>query len=405
MATFSPRAPYGGQEAGNGPALAPLDAAARAHSDALAEAIRAEIRSRGGSIGFERFMDLALYHPALGYYRSGTVKFGQGGDFVTAPEISPLFGQTLARHCARVLGEMNGAAILEFGAGTGRLAVELLAALEAVHALPSRYDILELSAELRTRQRDTLLARLPQVAQRVRWLEQLPDNFRGVVLANEVLDAMPVQCFEVGEDSFYERRVGIDEQGNFVWVRRLADTALAARLAHITDDLLEPLDAGYCSELNPQLEAWLAALASSVNEGLVLLIDYGYPRKEYYHPQRRHGTLLCHYRHRAHDDPFWALGLQDISANVDFTVVAEAAVQAGFEVLSYTTQASFLLANALAQSLAQANSDTQRLQYAQHIKHLTLPGEMGERFHVMALGKRFAWPAERFALRDYRARL
>jgi SAM-dependent MidA family methyltransferase len=369
----------------------------------LSDILRA-IDAEGGSIGFDRFMDMALYHPALGYYHGPSRKFGSAGDFVTAPEISPLFAWCLARQCAPVLEKVGAADILEFGAGSGALAAELLAELERLNALPDQYCILELSGELAERQSELLRMRLPHLLPRVSWLKSLPgDGFRGVILANEVLDAMPVKCFALRAGGIQERRVGHDADGGLIWVERQADAAVAAHVQNIVGSLPEPLDDGYCSEINLTLGPWVAALAERVERGLLLITDYGYARREYYHPQRRQGTLLCHYRHRSHDDPFFYPGLQDISANVDFTAVAEAGAAAGFKLLGYTSQAQFLMSSGIHDFSSRAGSEMERLEFAQQVKRLTLPGEMGERFQIMTLGRNIEPPPH--AYRDYCFRL
>ncbi|MGH8500913.1 MAG: class I SAM-dependent methyltransferase [Gammaproteobacteria bacterium] len=381
------------------------DPDAKALSAALTGKIRCAIDDAGGSIGFAQYMAMALYDPELGYYHNGSRKFGAGGDFVTAPELSPLFARVIARHCARVLRTLGSGEILEFGAGSGALALGLLAELDRLNALPQRYLILELSGELRRRQQELLRERAPRLLERIEWLQALPDaGFVGVALANEVLDAMPVTCFALRGDALFERRVGCDPARSLTWRDCTADQPVRAWVDGITASLAQPLPDGYRSEFNPALDAWIRALGERFERGLILICDYGYPRGEYYHPQRRQGTLLCHYRHRAHDDPFFHPGLQDISASVDFTAVAAAAATAGLDLLSYTSQAQFLLAGGVLETLGNAVDDTERMRMAQQIKRLTLPAEMGDRFQVMALGKNYL-PSAPFALRDFRARL
>lgn len=387
-------------------ALPEPDEEAKARSQRLMRMIRQAIDDNAGGIGFDRYMAVALYEPALGYYHARAHKFGAGGDFTTAPEISPLFAWCLARQCAQVLEHIGNGDVLEFGAGSGVLAAELLIELESIGALPRRYFILELSGELRQRQSELLADRVPRLLERVEWLQTLPAcGFKGVVLANEVLDAMPVKCFALRGSEIGERLVGYSTGGELIWVERPADAHLCAKVGDIIAGSIEPLPDGYCSEFNVALRAWMRALAERMVQALVLIVDYGYPRREYYHPQRRQGTLLCHYRHRAHDDPFFYPGLQDISANVDFTAVAEAGVAAGLALKGYTSQVQFLLANGIEQFYARAGNDLQRLQFSQHIKRLILPSEMGERFQVMAFGKGIETPLRGFSRRDYRARL
>ena len=378
---------------------------AKALSAALVEEVRRAIDDAGGSIGFERYMAMAMYDPQFGYYHNGSRKFGAGGDFVTAPEISPLFARAMAGHCARALKELEGGDLLEFGPGSGALAAQMLTELERLEALPGRYLMLELSGELRQRQHDWLRTSVPHLADRVEWLQALPaQGFTGVVLANEVLDAMPVTCFAVREADVLERRVGCDPGGAPAFREYRADELARARVDGITASLPEPLCDGYCSEFNPAVDAWVRALSERLERGLILICDYGYPRREYYHPQRRNGTLLCHYRHRAHADPFFYPGLQDISANVDFTAVAEAAAAAQLDLIAYTSQSQFLLGSGVLDTLELVDNDAERLRVAQEIKLLTLPGEMGDRFQVMALVKNYA-PTTHISSRDLRGRL
>ncbi len=382
------------------------DSLAKIHSQALSEIIRAKIRKSGGSIGFDHYMELALYRPGLGYYSAGMSKFGALGDFVTAPQVSSLFSQCIARQCDSLLHKLGKGSILELGAGTGVMAADLLETLDNLGNVPERYYILELSADLRQRQAKTLQSRMPRLCGTITWLDSLPSSgFRGVVLANEVLDAMPVQCFSLDGQTVLERSVGIEDDKRFGWRDLPAKADLSLKVRGLMEQLSEPLAFGYCSEINPLLGAWMKALADSLAQAVIIVIDFGYPRREYYHPQRTQGTLLCHYQHRAHDDPFFYPGLQDISANVDFSAVAEAGVAAGLELLGYTSQAHFLFANGLDEIFAGVKDDGLRMKYAQQIKRLTLPSEMGERFQVMALSKAFDEPLQGFALRDLRFRL
>lgn len=386
-------------------ALPPLpqpDLEAQAHSEKLIALIRDEIAANGGHISFARYMELALFAPGLGYYAAGSRKFGQQGDFVTAPEISALFSRSLARQVAEVLAQVDGGEILEVGGGSGVMAADILAELEAVDALPARYSILELSAELQQRQRDTLAARVPHLLPRVHWLTRLPAaGFRGVVLANELLDALPVQCFCVEPDGPRERGVSWDGQ-RFQW--QTVEPGSAA-LGEALTAVATGLPAGYCSEINLAAGAWVSSIAALLERGVVLLIDYGFPRHEYYHPQRSTGTLMCHYRHRAHDDPFVYPGLQDITTHVDFTAIAEAAHAAGLQVCGYNTQGLFLLANGITEMAEQADNERQRIQRVQQLRTLTMPTEMGEQFKVMALCRDFQQPLQGFALQDLRHQL
>ncbi len=376
------------------------------HSARVTERLRAEIAAAGGELPFARFMEIALHEPGLGYYSGGARKFGAEGDFVTAPEISPLFARCLARELAPVLAATGGD-ILELGAGTGRMAADLLQALAGRDTLPRRYRILELSAELRARQRETLEACAPSFLGMVEWLERLPaSGFRGAIVANEVVDAMPVQRFRVA-DGIRELGVRTGAAG-FEWCELQRPTpGLIARVEALGRELGATRPQGYVSELNLALEAWVAALAGALDEGLMLLIDYGFPRREYYHPERSGGTLMCHYRHRAHSDPFIYPGLQDITAHVDFTALAEAGHAAGLTVSGYTTQAFFLAGAGIDALLAEADgSEAERVRLAQGAKQLLLPSEMGELFKVIALSRGIEGLAlQGFSVRDLRHKL
>ncbi|VAW95187.1 SAM-dependent methyltransferase, MidA [hydrothermal vent metagenome] len=377
------------------------DGKAQAHSMALIRLIVDEIACAGGQISFARYMELALFAPGLGYYSAGSQKFGASGDFVTAPEISPLFSRCLARQTAEVLENLGGGDVLEVGAGSGIMAADLLAELALLGSLPEQYFLLELSADLRQRQRETLTQKVPHLLARVQWLDSLPDaSFRGVVLANELLDALPVHRFRVEVSGLTERCV-CWRDGRFQWCRaEIDDAALAQCLAMLGEGLPE----GYESELNLTAGGWIGSVAALLQAGVVLLIDYGFPRHEYYHPQRDRGTLMCHYRHRAHDDPFVYPGLQDITAHVDFTAVAECAVDSGLNVLGYNTQGLFLLANGITE-LAQSDDEHEQRLLAQQVRTLTLPGEMGELFKVIALGRDYDAPLRGFMLQDLRGKL
>lgn len=360
--------------------LPPVDAEGKAIVAAQLGLCRQLIEDEG-PLSFGRYMQQALYHPTWGYYRNGAIKFGAGGDFVTAPELSPLFSRTLAVQCDSILTEIPAGDVLEFGAGSGVMAAELLLELHRRQALPRRYYILELSADLQQRQRDCIAERAPMCVDRVTWLSTLPEQFSGVVLANEVLDAMPVTKFVYDHGQVYER--GVDWQDDkLVWSDWLwQDAESRAKIQRL------PLqqDRRYESELNLQLDAWMQGLASCLKQAVVLLIDYGYSAREYYHPDRDQGTIMCHYRQRAHSDPLWMPGVQDITAHVDFTAVANAACDAGMQVAGYTTQAAFLLNNGIMAFSPDSSVDQYR--FAQALKQLTLPSEMGEAFKVIALSK------------------
>ena len=395
---LSPAPTEGGAHApGAPPAPGPEE---RARSERLARLIRAEIEAAGGAVAFARFMELALYAPGLGYYCAPRRIFGDRGDFTTAPELGSLFARCLARQCHEVLAELGGGDILEAGAGSGAMAADLLLEIEALNGLPDNYMVLELSAELRARQKETMERKAAHLLNRVRWLDDIPaPGFRGVMLANELLDAMPVQRFRLGDRGPMLLQVGWDGSG-FAWREKPAPPELRARLDSLS------LPEGYTSEIGPAAEAWIKGAAERLAAGVLLLIDYGFPRAEFYHPQRAGGTLMCHYRHQAHDDPLILVGLQDITAHVDFTAVAEAAAGAGLSVLGYTTQAAFVLAFAPA---LVAGSDPRaarrHLELTTQIKKLTLPHEMGELFKVIALGRGVERSLSGFALVDQRVRL
>ncbi len=362
------------------------------HSRRLAARIRDEVYAAGGALPFARYMELALYAPGLGYYSAGARKFGAAGDFITAPELSPLFSRCLARQCAEVLEGLGGS-LLELGAGSGVMAADLLLALAERRCLPDEYLILEVSADLKARQRETLAARVPALLSRVRWLHALPESFRGVILGNELLDALPVERFRKTETG-YERQCVAEEGAGFAWTSRPADAALVSALRMLEGTLAAPLAPGYVSEFCTGLVPLIRSLAALLEKGALLLLDYGYPRAAYYHPERSMGTLMCHYRQRAHGDPFLYPGLQDITAHVDFTAVAEAATEAGLELAGYTTQAHFLMALGIA-----AYAD-EGMEPARQVKLLTLPEEMGERFKAIAFAKGLSQELRGFMLRD-----
>jgi len=401
------------------------DPVAAEHSARLVDLLRATIADAGGAISFARFMDLALYAPGLGYYRAGARKFGSGGDFVTAPELSPLFSRCLARQCQEILAALGSGQILELGAGSGVMAADLLLELRALNALPERYAILELSGELRDRQRQTLARRAPEVLDRVVWLDQPPEpEFRGIVLGNEVLDALPMERFCITAHGPRRLMVRWTEAG-LVWAEGDEDPAVTAAIAGIEADLGGRLPEDYRSEYIPHLQDWLRTIAEPLAAGALLFVDYGYPRRAYYHPERTTGTLLCHYRHRAHDDPLILPGLQDITASVDFTAVAQAARAVGLDVAGYTRQNYFLFGCGLMDLLADqippnpplekgggeaggisSPTDTVRyLEQARQVKLLTLPGEMGDRFQAIALTQNLILPLRGFSFRDERDRL
>jgi SAM-dependent MidA family methyltransferase len=383
----------------------------------IKDACQSSNDGRGGLISFSEFMQQALYAPGIGYYSGGLQKFGAAGDFITAPEVSPLFSQCVAKQAADVLKHYESPKLLEFGAGSGVMAAELLLELERLESLPDQYLIMELSAELKQRQRETISNKAPHLLERVVWLEVLPEEpFNGVVVANEVLDAMPVECFRIVADGGVEVLTIGTENEKLVSSYREASEAVVDKVKIIEERLKESLPGGmgesslpegYCSEYNPSIKPWLDSIYRVLNQGVVLLIDYGYPVSEYYHEERKTGTLMCHYQHRAHTNPLWYPGLQDITAFVDFTDVAYSAVEAGFDISGYTTQAAFLMASGLDElyQLYATDDPKQQILLAQQIKTLTLPSEMGERFKVMGLSKCFDDPLRGFALQDLRNRL
>jgi SAM-dependent MidA family methyltransferase len=373
------------------------------HSARMRDLLAAEINAVGGWLSFERFMDLALYAPGLGYYSGGARKLGEGGDFTTAPEVSRLFGACVAVQCAEVLRTLGAGSVLEIGAGSGRLAADLLARLETLSQLPDNYWILEVSADLRQRQREHLQKRLPQLLHRVHWLDRPPEEgFDGVIVANEVLDALPVARFRWHLNAVEE--LGVEIHGTeFAWARRPASDAML-RICRELSEVAGPWNDGYVSEYCPRLGAWTRAVTQSLRRGAVFWFDYGLPRAQYYLPERHDGTLVCHFRHRLGDDPFANLGLQDISAWVDFTRVAEAARESGFELAGFTTQAHFLAGLRIDQEmrLASGGDENHFARLANQARQLMMPGEMGERFKAMAWLRGLELPLSGFELLDLR---
>ena len=393
-------------------------AEALAHSEQLAQRIRTAIERNGGSIPFHDFMQMALYEPGLGYYVAGLRKIGQAGDFITAPEISPLFSQCLANQCAQVLTELGGGDILELGAGSGIMAADILAQMENIGCLPNHYLILDLSPELRDRQRQTLQKHVPHLLERVEWLERLPATpLRGVIVGNEVLDAMPVELFRIIEGEMCTVQVKYTDNDGFNFVEENPSLTLplsregTRKEGYLTPPLIrggwEGFPSSYTSEFNPALPAWMRSMADTLTAGALLLIDYGYEHADYYRPERTEGTLLCHYQHRVHDNPLIYPGLQDITASVDFTAVANAGLDAGLELAGYTTQAMFLANSGLEAVFMQALEANPAKQYllAQQVRTLSLPAEMGERFKVMAFSKEFTLMLDGFRLASQQHKL
>ncbi len=421
-----------GPSAAGGSGLPAPDEAAAAQVEAVAAAIRARLEAGGGWIDFAQYMSLALYAPGLGYYSAGAAKFGRDGDFVTAPEISDLFAEVLAGQFGSLLeacggsgvggrsgegeaGEAMARGILEFGPGTGRFAGTVLRELAARGTLPESYLLLEVGADLRERQPGPVRAIAGAAAGRAHWLTALPARFEGVVFGNEVLDALPCERFTLRDGVLHRLGVGLGVDGRFGWRERLPDGTrdgddefVAILDARLPAALRETLPDGYTGEFQPAIGPWIAAIGALLTRGAVLLADYGLPRRHYYHPQRASGTLRCHYRHRAHDDPFVYPGLTDLSAWVDFTAVAEAADEAGLEVAGFATQAAVLLGGGVEARLAAAleaagPGGMTRATLARGARQLLLPGEMGESVKMMLLTRGIdSEAANAFQLQDLR---
>jgi SAM-dependent MidA family methyltransferase len=365
-------------------------------------AVLERIRGAGGWLRFDEYMELVLYEPGLGYYSAGARKFGGGGDFTTAPQISGLFGACIAKQCIQVFDELGGGSILEVGAGSGQLAVDVLLRLDALHRLPERYRILEVSADLKERQQRRLADCAPHLEQRLEWLDTLPrEPFAGVIIANEVLDALPVVRFRWRTGGCEELGV-VESNGVLSWAGRPAGPPLSAACERLAAAAGEWPD-GYVSEYCPRLFDWTAAITQRLDRGMALWIDYGLPRRQYYRAERDDGTLICHFRQRAHADPFLHPGLQDISAWVDFTALAEACERADCELAGFTTQAFFLAGLGIdAEIRAAGANETTFARLANEAKRLMLPGEMGESFKAMAWVRGLECELSGFALQDLR---
>jgi len=380
-----------------------LDEAQERHGARMRELLAACISEASGWVSFERFMELALYAPGLGYYSAGAHKLGAGGDFTTAPEISRLFGACVARQCAEVLSALGKGSILEVGAGSGRLAADVLSRLETLGRLPERYWILDVSADLRERQRGHLSRSVPHLASRVRWLDEPPaEPFEGVILANEVLDALPVARFRWYHDRVEELGVAY-EDGEFVLRPRPASPAVTEACRRLSK-AGGAWEDGYESEFCPRLAAFTHSVTRNLRAGAALWLDYGLPRSQYYLPQRREGTLLCHFRHRAHADPFLHPGLQDMTAWVDYTSLAEASRSAGFALVGFTTQSYFLAGLAVEQEMQfiAGNDADEYARLANQARRLMMPGEMGESFKAMAWARGLDMRPSGFSLQDLR---
>ena len=375
----------------------------QAFSARVCEVITQEIQQSGGSIGFDRFMQLCLYAPGLGYYSAGLQKFGSKGDFVTAPELGSVYAECWAETLAPVLVGWEHAKILEIGAGTGRLAADLLLAMERHHALPEHYWILETSADLRERQIACLELRARHLLPRIGWLDRPPtDSWEGLLIGNEIVDALPCQRFEIRDGSPMEIRVEC-EGSSFREILGSVIPLASQRLQTLPESWPE----GYRSELHPQLAAWLGGVTQSMTRGMVLLADYGYPRSEFYLPERSSGTFVCHFRQRVFDEPFWFPGLVDLSASVDFTALAEAGHAVGLELVSYLSQAEFLTQGGLPQVLSRAQTVGTRELAAvtKQVRTLSLPGEMGERIQIMVFARAWGAVPEVFKRLGWRGRL
>jgi SAM-dependent MidA family methyltransferase len=376
------------------------------HAARVLALLQQRITAAGGWLPFDAYMRLALYEPGLGYYSAGARKIGLGGDFTTAPEISPLFAHCIARHCAQVLAAVGGGEILEIGAGSGRLACDVLTTLAELGAAPTRYRILEVSADLRERQRLRIAGLPAPLAALVEWLDAPPpEPWRGALIANEVLDALPVQCFQWQGGQLLERGVALGPARWPEWQERAASDTLREEVARLRVDAGAAWPRGFASELCPQVGAWIGEVTRSMERGVALFIDYGLPRREYYHPLRNTGTLRCHYRQRAHADPFAHPGLEDITAWVDFTRVAESADSCGLEVLGYATQAALLLGLGIEAEVAAAPDEATRIRRASVARRLLMPEEMGETFKAIALGRGCDVPLAGFDVQDLRRML
>ncbi len=375
---------------------------AQQHSDRLLAVIQQRITDAGGKIRFSDYMQLCLYHPGLGYYSAGSQKLGSLGDFTTAPEISPLFSQSLAKHIQDVSQQLTAFDLLEFGAGSGKMAVEILRQLEKDQALPTHYYIIEASADLQSRQRQLINTDIPHLADKLVWLTALPTNFIGIIVANEVCDAMPCHRLHIKQGQVHECYVTTGEAGLQWTETALSDPELEAR-----STVIQHINGGddYYAEINLAAEAWLTSLADCLHQGALFIIDYGHCRDSYYHPQRQQGTMMCYYQHQGHDDPLILTGLQDITSHVDFTALAETALAAGLDVEGFQSQADFLLAGGITE-LIQASEGMgdafAELQQKTALKRLTLPSEMGESFKALTLTKNLPTLLPRLQLADRR---
>lgn len=384
--------------------LLPVDSIAQQHSEQLLTLIQQHIAAAGGKITFADYMGLCLYAPSLGYYSAGSHKIGKGGDFTTAPEISPLFSRSLAQHIHDVFQQLEQANIVEFGAGSGQMAIDILLELARLNCLPDHYFIIETSADLQDRQQQQINNAIPHLADKVIWLDSLPNTFVGVMLANEVCDAMPVHSLHFNNGNVYERY--IESHGSTLrwYEEKLSNDALISRATAIKT-LIGDVD--YLTEVNLAAEAWIANLSNSVQQGAIFIIDYGHNQHSYYHPQRSTGTLMCYYQHKGHDNPLILQGLQDITAHIDFTALAQSAMDNNLDVSGFQSQADFLIAGGITELSQQHDDDDElmSLQRANEIKQLTLPSTMGENFKALTLTRNLDQLLPRIQLRDQRYKL
>jgi SAM-dependent MidA family methyltransferase len=358
------------------------------HSIKVAHHISSKIKSAGGQISFGEFMHEALYSQGLGYYNAGLTKFGRDGDFITAPEVSAIFGRVLAEQCNEVLNQIENGAILEFGAGSGKLSIDILLGLEEKKSLPLTYNIFEISPDLVQRQKNKLNLEIPHLVDRVKWLSAIPFNFEGVIIANEVLDALPVERFVKRKSGISQMCVSLNED-EFIWTEKRASDHLIKEVVLIEEEIERGLAYGYQSEICFAAPQWIANLESYLRYGVVFLFDYGVSRREYYAMDRNDGWLRCHYRHHAHNNPLVLPGIQDLTAWVDFSSIANAANTAGFDILGYQNQSQFLLGGGLEIEMEKIVDlpVSEKIELLNQIKTLTLPSEMGENFKCLALGK------------------
>ena len=368
----------------------------------LLDFIATEMANNGGRLSFERFMEIALYTPALGYYTSANNIFGGEGDFITAPELTPLFSRCIARQICQAMAEIDSAiSVLEFGAGAGTMAIDILKELQVLDSLPSNYYIVEISPLLQQRQREKIVEQLPHLLDRVSWVKEVPDEFVGIIVGNEILDAIPPQRIRFNPDGNHQELYVELKDNRFCWVAgEITDS-------RIFENYRENFIVPYETEVNLEAMDWIAGIAHKLKQGVILLIDYGYEEKEFYRPERHKGTLMCHYKHLAHENALIHVGLQDITSHVNFTQIAEAAFGNGLSVLGFTNQTYFLISCGLESLLTNIdiNNTKQFLKETQPVKQLILPDEMGELFKVIAFGKNFSQPLLGFSMNNQLERL